>query len=270
MFSAIVMLSTSVNSPMPLSFMEADSFRLRHALRNPQISERGNAQSATFFNSTGEKIKINVRWISNSAQENLLKSSTLKAREEYLDSISTAEPYMKNLSSKLPPASARIFKGKTLGLIVINQQAEVSCFFTPQVATNPRGFADPQPFDFRTKSAILERIARHTLANAAGMRLDNSGTGALAGSTVARATCRRSGRVFGDLTQWAQAENWTLSEDSTYGFLTIKKGANWAVLPLGADQIKVKGVWKKMGDSAAYFNGKLYLPAAGLEHLRGA
>jgi hypothetical protein len=241
---------------------------MRTELKNPHISERGHAQSATFFNSTGEKIKISVRWISNSAQENLLKSSTLKAREEYLDSISTAEPYMKNLSSKLPPASARIFKGKTLGLIVINQQAEVSCFFTPQVATNPRGFADPQPFDFRTKSAILERIARHTLANAAGLRLDHNGSSAIAGRTIASAKCRRTGRVFGSLSQWAQAENWTLSEDSTYGFFTVKKGTKWAVIPLGADQIKVKGVWKEMGDSAAFFNGKLYLPEAGLKQLK--
>ena len=171
-----------------------------------------------------------------------------------------------------PPVAALFGEkeGNSISIQLETETATVGVSFVGRVGTNSKGFADPSQVDFKAKSAFVERIARHTLANTAGTRLDHSGTGALAGRSVARATCRRSARVFGDLTQWAQAENWTLSEDSTYGFYTIKKGARWAVIPLGADQIKVNGVWKEMGDSAAFFNGKLYLPAAGLEHLRRA
>lgn len=57
---------------------------------------------------------------------------------------------------------------------------------------------------------------------------------------------------------------------TSLGSFHLKKGTDRTVLPLGADQIKINEVWREMGDSAAFLNGKLYLPAAGLEHLKGA
>lgn len=237
--------------------------------RKPFDSDYGYLQSASYLNVSGEKLRVSIAWVSAKSQADLhYVALDSEGRQKYLDSVYAKEPFLKQLPSGLPPGFARVTKGTSISLKVLSDFAEVTCYFTPQILTTSKGFADPQSFDFKSKSTLLERIARHTLANAAGLRLEDIGTGVVASGEIIRSSCRRTGRVFGDLSQWAGLAGWTIAEDKHYGVLNLKKGANWAVIPLGSDQIKVKGVWKEMGDSAAFFKGKLYLPAAGLEHLR--
>ncbi len=175
-----------------------------------------------------------------------------------------ASPKSIGMPSKLPPHHALIYGDELAHITVNSTWATVICVWSPPIKSTHTGFIEREFFDFNEKAVLVERVVRHTLANAVGTRLDQ-----FEGQSGFRAKCRLTGMMFSDLGRWAVANGWTTGEEDKHGIVTFKKGANWAVLPLGADQIKVNGVWKEMGDSAAYFNGKLYLPAVGLEHLKG-
>ncbi len=272
MLNFLALLAVSESRPFPHSLLEESGFQLREKLREPRFTETGYTQIASYNDSAGASVHISARWISSKTQDKLLpKGSTLEDQQKFLDDNGPAvPPFMKHFSSNLPPSTARMTKGIGVSVRVINQHADIICFYWPQIKTTPRGFSDPQSFDLKTQLAFIERISRHTLARASGLRLDVSSSGIVSGSRVNKAACRITGMSFGDLNQWAKSSGWTLTEDPTFGFYTLKKGSDWAVLPLGAEQIKVNGVWKEMGDSAAYFNDSLYLPAAGLKHLREA
>ena len=273
MITTIFLLSVFSPSPAPTEELERLGYVAEPVQLGPRTSVspiRSHIQE--FKGEDGSKLRVRSTWTMNLDQERPLNFEIgSKEHFEYMAIDSAVNPKSRELPSGLPPKFSRTYSHRSVVRIVVDTTwASVDCTWVGRIGTTSKGFAAEDAFDYNTKVTFVERVLRKTLANAAGLRLDQNGSSAIAGRTIASAKCRRTGRVFGGLTQWAQAENWTLSEDSTYGFFTMKKGNDWAVLPLGADQLKVNGVWKEMGDSAAYFKGKLYLPAAGLEHLRGA
>ncbi len=273
LLTVLFLSSEIITAPGPTAYLQELGYKLRQDPRSVRSISDGLMQSRqVYLNNDGTEVRIFCRWTMNQGQKPPFEFNIgSKEHFEHMIGDAAVKPKSRELPSGLPPEHSRTFSSISIVRTVLDTKwASVDVTWLTRTDTSPKGYAMAEPFDFSSKASLVERILRKTLANAAGLRLDQNGSSAIAGRSIASARCRRTGRVFGGLTQWAQAENWTLSEDSNYGFLTIKKGAKWAVLPLGADQIKVKGVWKKMGDSAAYFNGKLYLPAAGLEHLRGA
>lgn len=170
-----------------------------------------------------------------------------------------------------PPHFSGFTRNKELIFFYLDSAwASVYCMWNPPYVDNGTNYREPAPYNEVIQSAFTERVARKTLIRTVGLRLDPNGTKKIAESEVATAKCRITQAKFGDLSKWAELNGWKIVKENEYGIITLKKGETEAVLPLGADQIKVNGVWKEMGDSAAFFNGKLYLPEAGLKHLHEA
>ena len=228
----------------------------------------------TASNKAGERIRMDISWLADSSSGRLHSYAlgspshlTLERRRHAVPASATELP------SGLPPDHVQVYSIDDRSSFSINVQtlwASVRCIWTPYIGTSDKGYAVIGEFDRKAKQALVEKVIRHSLANASGLRIEANGNGTLAGYGVSRAKRRGSNVMFGDLNQWFSASGWGIAEEDKFGLLHLKKGSDWAVLPLGADQIKVNGVWREMGDSAAFFNGKLYLPAAGLEHLKGA
>jgi hypothetical protein len=271
MITSLFLIAAVTPSPLPDDLLNGEGFETTIFEDQSKSRKSGKGHHGRFKNALGEEIVIDCGWASEKSHV-FGPSSGYGSRQHRNDLANrfAALPTMRSLPSNLPPRVAGTWQSK-LGVTIVAAapNSGVTVTYSTRFKNSAKGFADPQPFDVKERAAFVERVARHTLANAAGMRLSDSGAAALAGRSIKKADCRRSGRVFGNLQEWTNLEGWSIAEDD-YGVLSLKKGAKWAVLPLGADQIKVNGVWKDMGDSAAFLNGKLYLPAAGLEHLRGA
>ena len=271
MITSLLLFASLAPSPLPDKLLIENGFEITIFQDRSKVSKTALSHHGRFKNAHGEEIVISCGWASEKSHvfghPGGYGSSQQKSN---LANRFAALPTLRSLPSNLPPKVGITWQSK-LGVTVnaVAPNCGVTVKYATRMKNTPKGFADTQPFDVKAKADFVERVARHTLANAAGMRLSDNGTAALAGRSIKKAVCRRSDHVFGNLQEWTGGEGWSVAEDD-YGVLSLKKGAKWAVIPLGADQIKVNGVWKEMGDSAAFFNGKLYLPAAGLEHLRGA
>lgn len=228
----------------------------------------------TASNKAGERIKMEISWLGNPSSGGLHRFAlgspshlTFERRRHAVLASATELP------SGLPPDHVQVYSIDDRSSFSVNVQtlwASVRCIWTPYIGTSDKGFAVIGEFDRKAKQALVEKVIRHSLANAAGLRIEANGNGILAGYGVSRAKRRGSNVMFGDMNQWFSASGWGVAEEDKFGLLHLKRGSDWAVLPLGADQIKVNGAWKEMGDSAAFFNGKLYLPEAGLKQLKEA
>jgi len=274
MIPFILVIASAVRSPIPEKIIQEAGFDLTtNTGPPPSLTRRGyNTQRLRVKCKSGETLDLAVKWSESDKHKDVYHA--VYGSTGHLIEMTSGEqirPRRFSLPSRLPPKMA--FENYRDGAEYLTLRADgltasVQCLFLSSVRTSPTGFAATEPINYQTKSALVERIIRHTLANAAGLRLDDAGVGALAGRSVKKAKCRRSNRVFGRMDEWTNGEGWSFAEDQFYGLINLKKGSKWAVLPLGADQIKVNGVWKEMGDSAAFLNGKLYLPEAGLRHLK--
>lgn len=152
-------------------------------------------------------------------------------------------------------------------LFVTTRFETVQCIFTPPAGVDAKGFFKPAEHDWTTDRPLFERIVRHTVARAAGQRLRTSGNTTMAGATVPTAMCMHSSQVFGKMSTWCVATGWTVSSEAEYGSYTLRKGAHYAVVPIGGNAIKIDGAWTKLPDVSAMVDGSLYLPKAAFERL---
>lgn len=130
-----------------------------------------------------------------------------------------------------------------------------------------KGFLAKSPRDWTEDSMLLERLTRNTLALTAGMRLEDFRTRNVAGHAVASGTCDRTDRMFGGLSEWCQKEGWTIETNSDVGYYTLRKGASYAVFPLGSVDVKINGVWKSAGDAVSLRDGRVYVTETALNLL---
>lgn len=235
------------------------------------IIPRGNSHfySIQYFGAPDySAVTIQAYWTKNPGQLKYLQEplGTQKGEEQRLARFSVLNKGKRTFSGMAPNFAGTSIDKTAVFIQIDTTWASVVCQWSPRLVDNGTQYWEPAPYDARTKSAFAEKIARHTLIRAAGLRLDPVSND----DSTTSAQCRLTQAKFSDLTKWAELNGWKIGDENEYGIITLKKGDVEAVLPLGADQIKVNGVWKEMGDSAAFFNGKLYLPAAGLGHLQGA
>ncbi len=233
------------------------------------VIPRGNSHfySIKYFGAPDySAVTIQVYWTKNPGQLKYIQEplGTQKAEEQRLARFSVLNQGTRTFSGLAPKFAGASIDKSGVFIQLDSAWASVVCQWSTRLVENGTQNLVPGPFDAEAKSAFVEKIARHTLIRAAGLRLDPVESN----NSYPSAKCRLTKAKFGDLTKWAELNGWKIGDENDSGIITLKKGDVEAVLPLGADQIKVKGAWKEMGDSAAFFNGKLYLPATGLEHLR--
>jgi hypothetical protein len=262
-----LLLSTPSEIPHALSILKAEGYEVTsERMAAYKIESRADFLPMSFRGPDGSSLRLTVHWTSRPGQRKHVEGQVDSPDFERQVKLQAAGSVKEmGMPSKLPPSYARIYRENLVNLAVNSTWATVICVWRPPIKSTHTGFIEREPFDFNEKAVFVERVVRRTLANAIGTRLQQS-----VDQSELSAVCRLTGAKFGNLSQWAVANGWTTGEEDKYGIVTFKKGANETILPLGADQIKVNGVWKEMGDSAAFFNGKLYLPATGLEHLRKA
>lgn len=253
--------------PIPVELMRGAAFQSLYAPR--QIVPDGSQHflsTMDFVAPDHSALMIRVYWTKNIGQKTYTSEplDTSRGEKERLSRFNTIMPGRGTFSGAHPKYAGYKLDKDGILFYLDSKWASAVCFWTPPLIDNATRFWVPAPFDAEAKSAFVEKIARHTLIRAAGLRLDRVETN----STTPAAMCRLTQAKFCDLAKWAELSGWKIGEENEYGIITLKKGETEAVLPLGADQIKVNGIWKEMGDSAAFFNGKLYLPDAGLEHLK--
>lgn len=276
-------LMSSSSSPIPDDLLRADGFALqqvdsRMAMLPSQISKHAEKACIRARKPNNETLLVKSAWIPETKTGRILPFEfDSEAYRKMTSFDSSVPPRALQLPSGAPAGEARIYGGtmstRSTGSIRVccdTPWAMVQVQWGSPMVKSDRGHSEIAPHDAVAKEAFVERIARHTLTNAAGMRSESAGNGNLAGHGVGRARRRGTAFFLGDVSQWSASAGWTITEEDEFGLLHLRKGSKWAVLPLGADQIKVNGVWKEMGDSAAFMNGKLYLPEGGLRHLRDA
>ncbi len=257
------------SQPIPFDLMRQLTYLPLYERDKILAKEGEHFHSSMHFNDPlGAGISIHVSWTKNPGQKKYVSEAlgTIEGEKLRLSRFNTFVPGRGTFSGFDPKFSG--YKRDKDGVFFYSDStwASVYCRWTPPLYDNGTQYWDPAPFDAEAKSAFVEKVARHTLIRAAGLRLDPVESN----NSSQSAKCRLTQAKFGDLTKWAELNGWKIGDENEYGIITLKKGDVEAILPLGADQIKVKGAWKEMGDSAAFFNGKLYLPEAGLKHLKGA
>ena len=147
-----------------------------------------------------------------------------------------------------------------LSLYVTTAFANVSCQFIPQAETDSAGFRRDPAHDYVRDIKLFERIARHTVARAAGSRLINFADVNLSGATVPGARCRYSNRMFGNLRRWCEVRGWSIEANDEVGYLMLRRGSRYAVVPLGTNAVKVDGQWFDLPDSVMERDGTVYVP----------
>lgn len=130
------------------------------------------------------------------------------------------------------------------------------------------GYREDVEHDWTNDRKFAERIVRRSLAMTAGQRIGDLKSRTVAGSSVSTGVCRKSERVFGDLAAWCASRGWSLTHSDDYDYYTLRKGSNFAVVPLGSTKVKVNGVWKDGVDTVALVGGKWFLTQQALEAIR--
>jgi hypothetical protein len=271
----ITLAANSQYEPLPFPTEEMVAANFEVALEPTTARVNGNQPFREWIAYGGPKIggiQIQAVWTKNPGQDKEIPFKFGSEEwERFRKMLMNQAPKNYGTFSGNPPHTSGFTQEKRWITFHANTQwASVYCLWNPpfvDIGTNSR---EPAPYNEAIQSAFTEKVARKTLIRAVGLRLDPSGTKKIADSEVASAKCRLTQAKFSDLTKWAELNGWKIGDENDYGIITLKKGEVECVLPLGADQIKVKGAWKEMGDSAAFFKGKLYLPEAGLKHLQEA
>ncbi|HZH98595.1 MAG TPA: stalk domain-containing protein [Fimbriimonadaceae bacterium] len=127
-----------------------------------------------------------------------------------------------------------------------------------------KGFYKAFPHDWTSDVKMAERFARVLMARAAGDRLGQPATRSFSGYTASAAVCSKTSRVFVDIREWAGAKGWTVTSNSELGYLSLKKGTSYVVLPLGSGKMKVNGIWRTLSDLVAQKNGRDFVVESNL------
>jgi hypothetical protein len=269
---ALFLLASSSPVPLPTALLESYGYKMRQRpVSRPLPLPQGDyREDETFESVEGSHVRVVVHWHAADKRNGGFSSRGLTIREQegLLNRQLSAVADLGQLPSGLPPDLVRLYKGTGLCVTMLTGEGFVSVDFTPRIGATSKGFANPEPYDYSIIAPMLERILRHTMARTSGFRLEERGLGTVAGITAKRSRCLRTGLTYGALRDWASRKGWSAEEDGRYGVIHLKRGSQWAVVPLASSKIKVNGLWKEMGDDAAIFNGSVCIPEAGLNHLK--
>jgi hypothetical protein len=165
--------------------------------------------------------------------------------------------YTANLPSGLPLGGELRIRTAREGLYLISSHrfATLQLDILLHSASGSRWY-EPSEHDWSEDLKIAEYVARFAMSQGAGNRLGTAANRQFAGYAARAATCTKTGRVAVDVRDWAASRGWTVTETAEPGYLTLKKGTRWVVIPAGADRIKVDGQWRVMPDLVMFKNGR--------------
>ena len=120
------------------------------------------------------------------------------------------------------------------------------------------------PVDPKSEMRLLERLSRVFLANFAGTQLQNSNPITFIGQSMP--TLSRSGKPrIAKLATLAAHANFSPEYDAELGLYRFQWRGKSVVVPLASDQVKVNGVWKKLGEFVLQKNKETYIDPVGLD-----
>jgi hypothetical protein len=154
--------------------------------------------------------------------------------------------------------------------VLVGAKCETGTVLVHLDGTDDKGFYKPPVHDWTADQQLMERFLRYSLARIAGRRLGNITTSSMAGASIPSANCERSNAKFGDLRSWCTAKGWSVTENKDLGVLTVKRGATFAVVPMGTAWVKWDGAtWTKMSDVVMEKDGRVMAPKDVLDRLNG-
>jgi hypothetical protein len=143
--------------------------------------------------------------------------------------------------------------------------------FLSPVKLDDQGFVARSNYDFKKSGddVLLERYARIVVARMTASFMSNTANITSGGISVPGLRSRDGKRSLGNLHDWTKKKGWSWTEDPR-GFTTLRKGTDWAVVPLGGNKVKINGQWQELPDLVSEKDGDWYLSASGLTLLNGA
>jgi hypothetical protein len=121
---------------------------------------------------------------------------------------------------------------------------------------------NPPPHDWTGDLKIAETVARYAMSRGAAARLGSVSNCQFNGYMARTATCTKTNRVMVDVRDWAAAKGWSVEETAEPGYLTLRKGTRYVVVPSAAEKIKVDGQWRAMPDLVMVKSGRYMVPVS--------
>ncbi|MCW5942474.1 MAG: hypothetical protein KIS66_09600 [Fimbriimonadaceae bacterium] len=121
-----------------------------------------------------------------------------------------------------------------------------------------------RPDGLASEGRWAEAIARKAFAAYASRRLGPAETISVNGRSVASRRAEKSNADMVDLGEWASAVGASLTRDPNGDAWTFVRGGALHTLALGADKVKVGGVWKPMPDAPMLKDGRVFVPRSAL------
>jgi hypothetical protein len=207
----------------------------------------------------------------------LIMDGDFYMRMPTVDAVESATGYRgmsDTLPSGLPLGSDVRFSDapSKLWVIVASDAGRIQVHLSAPVRTTERGFIDPSGGVDWTKSGddvFLEKYARIVVSRCNAVFLGSAANVNSVGVSVPGLRSRDGKRSLGNLHDWTKKKGWSWTEDPR-GFTTLRKGTDWAVVPLGGNKVKINGQWQELPDLVSEKDGDWYLSASGLTLLNGA
>jgi hypothetical protein len=249
-----------LNGRLPIGLLNQEGFTTVRIRTSPQ----GNSQKTIIYkgsNTEGLKCVIQIIWSGLPRDTGKFDTSGIQ-----LPAIHQDEPTYGPTGLKIG-SDSRFLVGKYgVSCFVLSKFEYVQMSLTPPI-TSSNGFATSSSASMMNERVLLERLSRYTLATTSGLRLKQLQSRLIGGFNVNSMVCERSQRVFGDLAEWCGKSGWQLDLNSSGGYITLRKGARYAVLPIGAVDLKLDGSWVPIGDVICLRAGKIYVSKAGIDSL---
>lgn len=267
MISAVVMISACAwlslqeeSGLFPTQLVLDSGFRVIH----DEESEYKGAYVADF----GARRSLHARALLSASCQFMMRHSTNGLVESNLSGGSVGR-YENRMPSGLPlgiDVRCKVERGTFITLFSTFYESGHSRIALQ--GSDEKGFYKPPAHDWTQDQQLMERFLRYSLARIAGRRLGSITTSLMAGASIPSATCGRTNAKFGDLRSWCSAKGWTVTEDKTLGVLTVKRGATFAVVPMGTAWVKWDGAtWTKVSDVVMEKDGRVMAPKDVLDRL---
>lgn len=185
------------------------------------------------------------------------------AYERMNSRIPSGLPIGSDLRYKLSP--------NRLHLITASDSGRVQLTMMAPTRTDEQGSAIVENYDWSKidGEVVLEKYMRVVVGRLTAHHFGSASNVNAGGAVVSGFKSRDGKRLLGNVSDWAKKRGWSWTDDPR-GFATLRKGTDWAVLPLGAGKIKINGEWQDLPDLIAEKDGDWYLSASGLSALGGA
>jgi hypothetical protein len=261
MTTSLLIITAMLASPaqaVPVALIEGQGFRF---LGNTPAA-RFDGGAGMYFNrqNPSAKLTVNLRteYHAPSRKLDLFRDPMGPAS---LEGLGPTSP------SSLPIGFDWLYRN-TLGSMQIfarSEREEVSVTYTP---AGTFGGSRPGPVNEPTAAAFVERVARVTLARAAGLRLEAPRQTQLEGTAVTLRRDASKGIDHVDVRQWASARGWSVQLDSDSTTLTLSRSGKSILLPLASGTMRVGTAWRDAGDVVAQADNRWFAPFKALEDAR--